>query len=188
MKKAVKLRLILIVQLLLVMLVVQVVNEAGDGTLRYYGIHPRDLGSLPLIYTSPFIHGSWPHFGNNAVGFATFSMLCMMRGTAFYVKASLFIVTVGGLMVWALGRPAIHIGASGWIFGLWSLTIALAWFERSILNILIAVVVIIAYGGMAFGMLPTNPYISFEAHIAGAFAGVMAASIMGRKDRHLKWF
>lgn len=188
MNKAVKLRLVLILQLLLVMLAVQAINEARGGALRYYGIHPRDLGSLPLIYTSPFIHGSWLHLLNNAVGFATFSMLCLMRGTAFYLKASLFIVTVGGLMVWALGRPAVHIGASGWIFGLWSLTIALAWFERSILNILIAVVVIVVYGGMAFGMLPTDPYISFEAHIAGAFAGVMAASMLGRKERHFKWF
>lgn len=187
MKKAAKFRLVVILQLLLVMLVVQIINEVSDGSLRYYGIHPRDLGSLPLIYTSPFIHGSRVHLVNNAVGFATFSLLCMMRGTAFYVKASLFIVTVGGLIVWTLGRPAVHIGASGWIFGLWSLTIALAWFERSILNILISLTVIVIYGSMAFGMLPTDPYISFEAHIAGAFAGVIAASMLARKDRHFKW-
>ncbi len=187
MNKAVKHRLIIIGQLLLVMLVVQIANVLDHGALRYYGIHPRDLGSLPLIFTSPFIHGSWLHLINNSIGFVIFSLICMMRGIGFYCKASLFIIVFGGLIVWAMGRPAVHIGASGWIFGLWSLSIALAWFERSILNMLISVVVIVAYGGMAFGMLPTNPYISFEAHIAGAFAGVVAAGLFARKDRNLKW-
>lgn len=187
MNKAIKYRLVLVFQILLVMYVVQIINVWDGGSLRYYGIHPRDLGGLPLILTSPFIHGSWLHLINNSIGFVIFSMLCMMRGIGFFAKTSLFIVVFGGLLVWALGRPAVHIGASGWIFGLWSLTIALAWFERSVLNILLSVVVILVYGGMAFGMLPTNPYISFEAHIAGAFAGVVAAGIFARKDRHLKW-
>lgn len=169
------------------MYVVQIINVMNNGSLLPYGIHPRDFGGLPMILTSPFIHGNWPHLINNTIGLVTFSLLCMMRGIRFYVLASLFIIVVGGLMVWALARPAVHIGASGWIFGLWSLTIALAWFERSILNILISVAVIVVYGGMAFGLLPTSPHISFEAHIAGAFAGVLAAGFFARKDRHFKW-
>lgn len=186
MSKAIKKRFSIVLQLLLIMFIVQVVNDVTSGALRYYGIHPRDLGSLPLIFTAPFIHGSWLHLFNNAVGMATFSLLVMMRGSAFYIKTSLFIIIVSGLVVWALGRSSTHIGASGWIFGLWSLTIATAWYERSFLNIVIALLVIVVYGGMAFGMLPTNPNISYESHIAGALAGVLAAAFFAQKAKKSK--
>jgi membrane associated rhomboid family serine protease len=83
--------------------------------------------------------------------------------------------------VWAFGRDANHIGASGWIFGLWSLVIATAWFNRKFIHILIAIAVIIFQGGMVFGLIPGNPKISYEAHIFGAIAGVMCAAFNGRR-------
>lgn len=187
MNNALKYRIAIVAQLLLAMLAVQVINVVTDGSLRQYGILPREVNSLPFILSSPFLHGSWIHLINNAIGFSIFSMLCLVRGIGFYWKASLFIVIAGGLGVWLFGRTATHIGASGWVFGLWSLSIALAWFERSVLNLLISVLVILLWGGMVLGMLPTKTYVSFEAHIFGALAGVFAAAIFARKDRHFKW-
>lgn len=72
-------------------------------------------------------------------------------------------------------RTASHIGASGWVFGLWSLSIAMAVFDRSLKNIVIALIVVFLYGGMIYGVLPGDPRISFEAHIFGAIAGVLCA-------------
>ena len=177
----------LIFQLLLIMFLVQLGNELAGGRLRIFGIYPRDITSLPFIFTAPFIHGSWLHFANNAVGFLIFSSLCLIKGKRFYGKASLLIIALGGLGVWAFGRPAIHLGASGWIFGLWSLTITLAWFERSVVNFLVSLLVILAYGGMIFGVLPTHPGVSFEGHAFGALAGIVAASTFGRRYRKWRW-
>lgn len=170
-------------QLLAIMYIVQIASILTHGDIKYYGIHPRDINSLWCIITAPFIHGSWGHLLNNTACFAVFSSLCLMRGPAFYFKSSLFIIIVGGGLVWALGRPAIHIGASGWIFGLWSLIIATAWFERSFLNIVISLGMIVFYGGMIFGVLPVEKQISFESHLFGAIAGVMAASIFSYSKR-----
>lgn len=177
----------LVCQLLIIMYLVQLVNLVTDGRLRIFGILPRDGSSLLFIFTAPFIHGGWLHLINNSIGFFIFSALCLVRGKRFYCQASLLIVVVGGLLVWLFGRPAIHIGASGWIFGLWSLSIALAWFERSVVNFLVAVVVVVFYGGMILGVLPSNPNISFEGHAFGALAGVLAAALYGRRSRRGRW-
>ncbi len=173
----------IIVQLLAVMYIVQIINVVTAGSLRGYGILPRDPGSLWFVFTAPFIHGGWLHLINNSFGFVVFSALILRRGAPFYAKTSLFIIIVGGCLVWGLGRSAIHIGASGWIFGLWSLIIAMAWFERSLMNIAISLGVIIFYGGMIFGVLPTNSRISFESHLFGAIAGIAAAALFSYKKK-----
>ncbi len=173
----------LILYLLGLMVVVHIVNILSGGTLVQLGILPRDPSSLVFIFTAPFIHANWMHLLNNLLGLAVFSGFCLLKGVQFYLRSSLFIIAASGLLLWLFGRAGLHVGASGWIFGLWSLTIALAVFERSLLNIVVALVVVIFYGGMAFGMMPSNPLVSFEGHIFGALAGVVAAAYYGRRRR-----
>lgn len=145
------------------------------GRLNEYGIVPRQLTALPYILSAPFLHASWGHLLSNLFGLVIFGGLCLLRGTRFFLKSSLTIILLEGILVWMFGRSAIHIGASGWIFGLWSLSIALAWFERSFRNIMIAVFVVVFYGGMIYGVLPSDPHVSFESHLFGLLAGIVAA-------------
>lgn len=92
--------------------------------------------------------------------------------------SSLIIIVLTGLLVWVFARKAVHIGASGWVFGLWSLSIAIAFFQRSFVNIAIAVFVLFFYGGMIYGVLPQDRYVSFESHLFGAIAGIVCAYFM----------
>lgn len=177
----------LVFQILLVMYLIQVVNELSGGALRGFGIYPREPTALLFIFTAPFVHGNWLHLINNSIGFLIFSSLCLVRGKRFYWQCSLLIIVVGGFLVWLFGRAAIHIGASGWIFGLWSLTITLAWFEKSVVNVLVALIVILLYGGMIIGVLPSQPGVSFEGHAFGALSGVLAAATYGRRYRRWRW-
>lgn len=158
-----------------VLSLIHVLNIAAGGELNQFGIYPRNTQSLHHIFSAPLLHGSLSHLLNNLMGLAIFSWLCLLRTVRLYIWSSVFIIAASGLLVWFFGRNAIHIGASGWIFGLWSLSIALAFFDRRLLNILIAIGVIFFYGGMAYGVLPQDPGISFEAHFFGAIAGVIAA-------------
>jgi len=168
---------------LILMYVVQLINVATDGAAKYYGIHPRDPGSLWFLVSSPFIHDSWIHLFNNTLCFVIFSFVCLMKGLGYYLRVSSFIVFVGGFFVWIFGAPgSVHIGASGWVFGLWSLLIASAWFERSITNIIVALSVIAFYGGLLYGVIPQQAHISFEAHLFGALSGIMAAALFSRRD------
>ncbi len=174
----------LLTSVLLLMVAIHIVNTFTDGSLVNFGIIPKDPGTLPFIFTAPFIHGSWGHLLNNLFGMGVFSALCLIRGVRFYVLSSLIIIVSTGVCVWLVGRPNIHVGASGWIFGLWSLSIAMAWFQRSFVNIAIAVFVALFYGGMAFGVLPSNPNISFESHLFGAISGVLCAYLMAGKKKN----
>ncbi len=150
-------------------------NMVLGGVFYQYGILPRDIDSLPFVLSAPWIHGSLSHLINNIIGLAIFSWLCLLRSQRLYVWSSIFIIACSGLMVWLFGRSAMHIGASGWIFGLWSLSISLAWFDRKLKNIIIAVLVVVLYGGMIYGVLPQDSDVSFEAHFFGALSGVVAA-------------
>ena len=90
---------------------------------------------------------------------------------------------LGGLLVWLLARPGMHLGASGWVFGLWGLLLGRAWFERSLGSLLIAVLVLFYYGGWWFGLLPRQG-ISFEYHLAGALCGVLYAALTRTSRRN----
>ena len=88
---------------------------------------------------------------------------------------SFIVIGLGGAGVWALGRPAIHIGASGLVFGYFGYLVARGWYERKLGSILIAIAVIILYGGLIAGVIPARSLVSWEAHLFGLIAGVLAA-------------
>lgn len=158
-----------------VFLVVHGANFLFNGHLSQFGIVPRQPDALYHIYLAPWLHGSFGHLSNNLVGWLIFSSFVLLRSVRLYLFASFLIITLTGLSVWMWGRTASHIGASGWVFGLWSLNIAIACFDRRLLNILIAIVMVFLYGGMIYGVLPQDPGVSFESHLFGAIAGVVAA-------------
>ena len=169
------LRLKIVLFLCFIMVGVHVVNVSMAYQLNYFGVQPGNVNTWWHIYTAPFLHGSYSHLINNLLGFLIFSWLCVVRSVSLYLWSSFFIITLSGILVWVFGRPAMHVGASGWIFGLWSLSIAIAWFDRSLLNILIALFVLFTYGGMIYGVFPVDKYVSFEYHLFGAIAGVVSA-------------
>ena len=105
------------------------------------------------------------------------SGLALATGIRRYATASVIIVGLGGLLLWlfAFGSDEIHIGASGWVFGLFGYLVANAWFERRPISILTALVAIALYGTtVLFGFLPRTG-VSWEGHLFGAVAGVIAA-------------
>jgi membrane associated rhomboid family serine protease len=87
-----------------------------------------------------------------------------------------------GLCVWVFGRPGYHIGASGLIFGLMSFIFTigiLRWDRRAIA---LSLAVFFLYGGMIWGVLPSDPKVSFEYHLFGALLGLFLAVAMRRLD------
>jgi membrane associated rhomboid family serine protease len=177
-------RVFVITAICAAMIAVHIVDLVLGGSLKSFGIHPRDLGSTYTIFTAPWLHENFAHLGGNLLLFVIFGSLCILNGVRYFLKASLWIIVLGGLLVWLFGRDANHIGASGWIFGLWGLTVTLALFDRSLRNIAISAVVLFYFGGMAAGVLPTNAHISFEGHLFGAVAGVAAAfALSGQRMR-----
>lgn len=166
-----------IATLALVMVALQVANALSGYTLNTFGLAPRSLSGLPGLLLSPWLHGSWAHLIGNLLPFLVLSALVLREGMPRYGLVSAAVIVLGGLLTWCFGRSSLHVGASGWIFGLWAYLLASAWFRRSFGNLAAALFVAVYYGGMVFGFLPARG-VSFESHLAGALAGIVVARLL----------
>ena len=76
-------------------------------------------------------------------------------------------------MVWLIGGVNVTVGASGLVFGLFAFLLVRGFFNRNWWQILLSVVLFLAYGGILFGILPTVAgFVSWQAHLGGAIGGV----------------
>ena len=140
--------------------------------LESFGITPRTLRGLVGIPVAPFLHANLAHLISNTIPLIV--LLLLLAGSKAQSWAIVvYIVLLSGALLWMLGRPATHIGASGLIYGLIAYLIVSGIRERRIVPMMIAIVVGFLYGGtLASGMLPTwGSHISWEGHLFGAIAG-----------------
>lgn len=173
-----RLRIVLGLGALLVL--VHLLNWLSGYALVQFGIVPRTSGGLVGLAFAPLLHGSVAHLLGNLVPLMVLSWLVLSEGLSRFIRVALLIAVIGGALVWVLGRPSVHVGASGLIFGLWSYLLARAWYQRSLASVLVALVVVVAYGGLVFGLLPARG-VSLESHLAGVLAGILASWLMHSK-------
>ena len=158
---------------LLIIWVVEILDSfVFDDSLQTHGIEPRQLDGLEGVLFAPFLHAGWTHIISNSIPFVVLGGLALVYGLRRWLLATAIIVIGGGMATWLLARSANHIGASILIFGYFGFLMGMAWFERSLRAIGIAVVVAIFYGGLIWGVLPTSSGVSWEGHLFGALAGV----------------
>lgn len=164
--------------------VVEIADVVSGQTLERNGIHPRDTGDLDGILWSPLLHGDWAHLAANTVPFLVFGFLAMAGGLRQFVLVTATIWLLGGLGVWFTGDDgSYHIGASGLVFGWLAFLLTRGFFAGSGRQIALAVVLFLVWGGVLLGVLPGQPGISWQAHLFGALAGVLAAWLVARADR-----
>ena len=164
--------------------VLELVDVLGfGGRLDVFGIRPRDPASLGHIFSAPFLHAGFPHLLANTVPLAVLSFMSAARNLWRYLAATLVIVGVGGALVWLFGRGgSTHLGASELIFGYLGYLLGVGWWERTPVAIGVAAAAFLLYGGLIWGVLPTQAYISWEGHLFGFLAGLFAALLLhGRR-------
>jgi hypothetical protein len=76
----------------------------------------------------------------------------------------------------------VHVGISGITHGLMLFLFAIGLLRRDRLGVAIALLVFFLYGGMLMTVLPREPDVSFEYHLAGAVGGLIAAIALFRLD------
>jgi membrane associated rhomboid family serine protease len=170
-------------QLFLIVGLVEVINLMTGRSLNMFGIVPRETFGLTGIFTAPFIHGNLTHFVSNLPPLLLFTLLTFQHGKIRFWSATLGIVVLGGLAVWLFGRSSIHIGASGVIFGYFGFLLVAGFVSKEFKLTAIALFVGLFYGGMLWGVLPVNAYISFESHLFGLLAGAFMALLIGSAKR-----
>lgn len=152
------------------------------GKLNAYGIRPHSLVGLRGILFAPFLHGNFPHLIANTLPFVILGWLIMLKEISHFWIVTAITMVISGFGVWLIGDPrSVHIGASSLIFGYFGFLLLQGFFDRNLLSIALSLIVGFFYGSLIWGVLPTQPGISWEGHLFGFVGGVIAAKFLSRR-------
>lgn len=139
------------------------------------GIRPRSLSGLWGLALSPLLHGNLIHIIANSLSLVFLApFFFLVVGKRKYIFFEIW--ALSGAFTWIIGRSnSIHIGASSVIFGMIGLLLGMGFFERNPRSLIISLAAFVFYGGALWGLLPTNPFVSWEGHLGGFIAGLITA-------------
>jgi len=167
-------------------------NQALDQD----GIRPLEVDGLWGVLWAPVLHGGWDHLYANTVPALVLGFLVGLTGLGRFLGATAIIWVLGGLGTWVIGNwgaPAgvetVHIGASGLIMGWLTFLIVFGFFTRQVWQIVVGIIVFFAYGSVLLGVFPGTLGVSWQGHLSGALAGIVAAYVLSgpeRKSRALR--
>jgi membrane associated rhomboid family serine protease len=177
---------------------VELIDQLSRHSLDVNGIRPGETDGLWGIIFAPVLHANWQHLAANTVPLLVLGFLVTLAGMSRFVWATAIIWILGGLGTWLIGNvgsscgPTDHIGASGLIFGYLAFLLVFGVFVRRVWDIIIGLVVLLLYGGVLLGAMPVLHQcggVSWQGHLSGAVAGIVAAYLLSapeRKARALK--
>lgn len=169
--------------LALVLLLAIVYSAQGSFDVRAFAVSPLTASGLLGLLTAPLLHGSLEHIAANATALL---MLGTLSGSV-YPRATLRALPLAwlgsGIGAWLLGDAgSFHLGASGLTHGLMFMVFMLGVLRRDRPAIAAGMIAFFFYGGMLLTVLPREPGISWQAHLGGAVAGLLAALLFSKLD------
>jgi membrane associated rhomboid family serine protease len=171
---------------------VELIDQLTRHSLDANGIRPLTSDGLWGIIFAPVLHANWQHLMANTVPLLVLGFLMTLAGLSRFVWATTIVWILGGFGTWLIGNmgsncgPTDHIGASGLIFGWLAFLLVFGVFVRRVWDIIIGLVVLFAYGGVLLGAMPVLGRcggVSWQGHLCGAIAGVVAAYLLSAPER-----
>ncbi|MBN8261935.1 MAG: rhomboid family intramembrane serine protease [Xanthomonadales bacterium] len=156
-------------------------QHAYDWT--FLSVTPGTAAGLLGLLGAPLLHGSVEHLLANSMALLMLGTLALTAFPKATVRALPLLWLGSGLGAWLLGQPGSHhLGASGLTHGLMFLVFVLGLLRRDRAAIAAGMLVFAFYGGMLMTILPREAGVSWESHLGGALAGVLAAFLFRRSD------
>ena len=171
---------------------VELIDQLTGHSLDVNGIRPLEADGLWGVVFAPVLHANWQHLMANTVPLLVLGFLMTLAGVSRFVWATVMVWILGGFGTWLIGNvgsncgPTDHIGASGLIFGWLAFLLVFGIFVRRFWDIIIGLLVLLAYGGILIGAMPvlgTCGGVSWQGHLCGAIAGVVAAYLLSAPER-----
>ena len=161
---------------------IQLLDWALDLEPADFGVRPRQLVGLPGIFFAPLVHGGFAHLLANSPPLLVLgtAMLYLYPSAAVRVLPAVYLGT--GVAVWLFARGSAHVGASGLIYGLVSYIFVAGLIRRDRRAIAASLLVCFMYGALIWGLLPIEPGVSWETHLAAALIGIVLAIALRRRD------
>lgn len=142
---------------------------------NFLGILPQKAEGLPGIVLGPFIHSSLKHLFNNSVPMLVLSTALFYFYRRIRWKVLFYGLLITGIITWLIGRPAMHIGASGVVYMLAAFLSFKGILSKQYQLTALAFVVVFLYGSLLWYVFPIDPEISWEGHLSGFGVGVLFA-------------
>lgn len=150
--------------------------------LTRFGLRPGHIAGLAGLLTAPLLHGGAQHmFSNTAPLIVSLTTILFL-----YPKSSMRVIPIiwigSGMLAWLIGRPSLHFGASGFVYGLLAFVFVSGILRLEMRSVAVSVMVWFLYGSMIWGVLPIRPHMSWELHLSGAILGVALAIVFRHWD------
>ena len=169
--------------IMLICTVILLLNTLLPINLNQFGIVPRSFSHLSGIIFAPFLHGSWMHLFSNFIPFVIFGGIIGLKSQKRFWLLFIIHIISTGCLVWLFARGnSVHIGMSGVIYAFWGYLIVYGFVRKKFVHIVISIVILLLYGGLVFGVLPTRPGVSFESHLLGAIVGALSGYIFAKSE------
>jgi membrane associated rhomboid family serine protease len=178
--------LLLLTSIVVLMWLVEAINTLDNNHLDGDGIYARSVSHIWGILTSPFIHASFQHLLDNTVPFVFLGVIIALHGARRLALITGFIIVIGGLGTWLIspsGHNVDTIGASGVVFGYAGYLLTRGFFDRSIWELGVGILVGVIWGAVLISSLVPHSGISWQAHLCGGIAGVIVAWRLSVTDR-----
>ncbi|MEM6297556.1 MAG: rhomboid family intramembrane serine protease [Bacteroidota bacterium] len=135
------------------------------------GIQAQDMSSWPQLFTAAFAHANTGHLVANLsgfwlLGFVLFQLHPKQGRLLFWAFP---VLTT--FLVWLWARPAVHLGASGWVFALAGALLFWGLKTRNPRTWAVAGMVLILQSGIFVGLFPVEEGVSWESHLSGFVLG-----------------
>ena len=181
-------RLALKVSLCFVLLIwiVALLDWGLELDLTRFGVRPGSLSGVPGGLVAPLLHGDFSHLISNSLPLLVLAtgMLYLYPQSSFKVIPAVYLGP--GFAVWLFGRPTLHIGASGLIYGLAMYILVSGVIRRDTRAVSASMLVFFLYGTLLWGLLPSHSNISWETHLIAALIGLVLAVFFRRIDVPLR--
>ena len=158
------------------------IDALFDLDLNRFGLRPGSFPGLIGIFTAPLLHGGIGHLFNNSIPL----LVAVTAILYLYPTASLRVIPMvwlgSGILGWLIGRPSIHIGASGLLYGLLVFVFFSGVLRRDMRSVSVSLMIWFLYSTMIWGVFPIRPNMSWELHLSGAIIGTLLAWVYRKRD------
>jgi len=168
--------------LVLLLWVVLIVDNLFGLHLARFGLRPKHIEGLVGVFTAPLLHSGPEHLFSNTLPL----IISLTTLLYLYPRAAMRVLPIiwigSGLLAWIIGRPSLHFGASGLVYGLLSYVFIAGILRLDMRSVAVSIMVWFLYGSMIWGLVPIRPNMSWELHLGGAILGVALAIVFRRWD------
>ena len=149
-----------------------------------WGIRPGSHDSVLGILQSPLAHANMEHLLSNVSSLFIVLLFLGVFYTRIFIQVLSLSWLLTGLVLFLFARNQFaHIGASGVVYAVTGFLIFTGFWTGNAARKTVAMILILFYGSMFWGLFPLDPKVSWDGHLSGLSVGLILSLLFMKKNR-----